>query len=240
MAGLEWVVEHVKETERPSVGSMSLGGTANPALDQAVSNTIEAGIQIAVAAGNSNQPAILYSPARVIEAITVAASNIQNEQAFFSNWGLPVDIFAPGVNITSTWIGDNNAVKTISGTSMATPHVAGLCAYILSKEPSLDPTALAKKVRALGTPDKLSKVTATTPNLLAYNGGENGIESTGASGPGAATDASAASASAAGANVLSTASNSATGALSTANAANFEALSNSVPSNVPAGGAQTQ
>jgi subtilisin family serine protease len=225
---------------------MSLGGTANKALDDAVRSTIASGVQIAIAAGNSNMDAYLTSPARVSDAITVAASDIENKKASFSNYGLVVDIFAPGVSVTSAWIGSNTAVNTISGTSMATPHVAGLCAYILAQRKSqgspLSPAQLQNEVKRLGTSGVVSGVPLLTPNLLAYNGGEKGIDST-ASGAGAATDASDASAtnaSVAGANVLSTSSSSAAGALSTANAANFEALSNSVPSNVPNGRAQTQ
>lgn len=170
VAGLQYMVQNAKSTGRPSVGSMSLGGGTSQALDDAVRTTIAAGIQMIVAAGNSGVDASAQSPARVPEAITVGAVDIGNVKAGFSNFGSLVDIFAPGVNITSAWIGAPDAKNKISGTSMATPHVAGLAAYLLSKEPTLTPAALTSKLLGLGTQNVITGLPSGTVNLLAYNG----------------------------------------------------------------------
>jgi subtilisin family serine protease len=110
---------------------MSLGGGASAAVDTAVSNAIADGITFAVAAGNSNADACRFSPARVPAALTVGATTSSDAKASYSNYGKCVDLFAPGSAITSAWIGDNGATNTISGTSMATPHVAGVVALAL-------------------------------------------------------------------------------------------------------------
>jgi cerevisin len=94
------------------------------------------GLHFAVAAGNDNRDACSYSPAAAEKAVTVGASTLGDERAYFSNYGPCVDVFAPGLNILSTWIGSEHAVNTISGTSMASPHTAGLLAYLLSIYPS--------------------------------------------------------------------------------------------------------
>lgn len=114
-----------------SVASMSLGGGKSPALDRAVNAAVSSGLHFAVAAGNDNKDACDYSPAAAEQAITVGASTLSDERAYFSNHGKCVDIFAPGLNILSTWTGGNTTTNTISGTSMATPHIAGLVAYYL-------------------------------------------------------------------------------------------------------------
>jgi len=112
--------------------------------------------------------------------MTVGASTLADERAYFSNYGKCVDIFAPGLNIQSSWIGSRDAVKTISGTSMASPHVAGLLAYFLSLQPSPDseyaveplkPNELKKHVIAIASPDKLDNIPDDTVNLLLWNGG---------------------------------------------------------------------
>jgi cerevisin len=176
IAALDWVVKQAESTGRRSVGSMSLGGSPVQSLDDAVRNTIAAGIPIAVAAGNESLDASTSSPARVKEAITVAASDIQNKHAYFSNYGPLVDIYAPGVDVTSTWIGSNDATAVLSGTSMATPHIAGLCAYILSIKSDLTPAEVQDKIKAMGTSgvSGVPPFTGTT-KLLAYNGGHDGI-----------------------------------------------------------------
>lgn len=115
-----------------SVASMSLGGGKSPALDRAVNAAVASGLHFAVAAGNDNKDACNYSPAAAEKAITVGASTLGDERAYFSNHGSCVDIFAPGLNILSTWTGGNTTTNVISGTSMATPHIAGLLAYLLS------------------------------------------------------------------------------------------------------------
>src|SRR5437899_5061582 len=115
---------------------MSLGGPTNSSLDSAVANSIASGITYAVAAGNNNGAnASNYSPARVTQAITVGATDITDTRASFSNIGSVLDVFAPGVNITSDWIGSNTATATLSGTSMASPHVAGTVALYLQGVP---------------------------------------------------------------------------------------------------------
>jgi len=136
------------------------------------------GLNFAVAAGNDNADACDYSPAAAEEAITVGASTLADERAYFSNYGKCVDIFAPGLNIQSCWIGGRDAVKTISGTSMASPHVAGLLAYFLSLQPSPDseyaveplkPNELKKHVIAIASPDKLDNIPDDTVNVSIRN-----------------------------------------------------------------------
>jgi len=119
-----------------SVANMSLGGGKSLALDDAVNKAVESGMHFAVAAGNDNRDACNYSPAGAEKAVTVGASTLGDERAYFSNYGECVDVFAPGLNILSTWVGTDTATNTISGTSMASPHTAGLLAYLLSIYPS--------------------------------------------------------------------------------------------------------
>ena len=125
-----------KAKHKGSVANMSLGGGKSPSLDLAVNRAADAGLHFAVAAGNDDRDACDYSPAAAEKPITVGASTLADERASFSNWGQCVDVFGPGLNILSTWIGNNTATNTISGTSMATPHTAGLLAYFLSIYPS--------------------------------------------------------------------------------------------------------
>ncbi len=115
---------------------MSLGGGKSAALDLAVNNAVKKGLHFAVAAGNDNKDACSYSPAGAAEAITVGASTVTDARAYFSNFGKCVDIFAPGLNILSTWNTNDRSLNKISGTSMATPHIAGLTAYYLSLYPT--------------------------------------------------------------------------------------------------------
>jgi len=119
-----------------SVANMSLGGGMSQALNDAVNKAVESGMHFAVAAGNDNRDACAYSPASAEKAVTVGASTLGDDRAYFSNHGQCVDVFAPGLNILSTWIGSEKATNTISGTSMASPHTAGLLAYLLSLYPS--------------------------------------------------------------------------------------------------------
>ena len=158
IAGLEWVTANAV---KPAVANMSLGGGASTALDNAVSALVASGVTVVVAAGNSRADACKSSPARVPSAITVAASDKNDVFASFSNYGSCVDIIAPGVNITSAWWTSSTATGTISGTSMASPHVAGVVARLLSNTSSADskdPVAysvngVVKKVR-IGTVNK--------------------------------------------------------------------------------------
>jgi cerevisin len=124
-----------KTKHKASVANMSLGGGKSRALDDAVNAAVDSGLHFAVAAGNDNRDACSFSPAGAEKAITVGASTLADERAYFSNHGRCVDIFAPGLNILSTWIGSESAMNTISGTSMASPHTAGLMAYLLSIYP---------------------------------------------------------------------------------------------------------
>jgi cerevisin len=125
-----------KTSHKGSVANMSLGGGKSPGLDKAVNRAVDSGLHFAVAAGNDNKDACNYSPAAAEKAVTVGASTLFDERAYFSNFGSCVDVFAPGLNILSTWIGSHSAVNTISGTSMASPHTAGMLAYLLSLYPS--------------------------------------------------------------------------------------------------------
>lgn len=163
-----------------SVANMSLGGGKTRMLDDAVNAAVEAGIHFAVAAGNDNADACNYSPAAAEQALTVGASAIDDSRAYFSNYGKCTDIFAPGLSIQSTWIGSKTAVNTISGTSMASPHIAGLLAYYLSLQPASDseyslaaitPKELKTQMISIGTQDALTDIPSGTPNVLAWNGG---------------------------------------------------------------------
>lgn len=150
---------------------MSLGGSYSRAMNTALKNAYERyGIITVVAAGNDNRDARNYSPASEPSAITVGAVNIRNERASFSNYGPVVDIFAAGVDILSTWIGDTRATKRLSGTSMATPHVAGLSLYLKGKEGLDSPAELTKKILSLATKGVVRDGGSGSPNLLAYNG----------------------------------------------------------------------
>ncbi|KAH8830026.1 serine protease [Flagelloscypha sp. PMI_526] len=169
ISGLEWVSLKVLLTGRPSVVSMSLGGGVSKPIDMAVKQLIKQGIHVVVAAGNSNVDAKDTSPAHVKEAITVGASDINDARAYFSNFGTILDVFAPGVAITSTWIGSNTATNTISGTSMATPHVAGLVTYLLALDGSIRPADMAKKITEMGQKGRISDV-KDSPNVIIHNG----------------------------------------------------------------------
>lgn len=125
-----------KTKHRGSVANMSLGGGKSPSLDEAVNRAVKFGLHFAVAAGNDNRDACDYSPASAELAVTVGASTVTDERAYFSNHGKCVDVFAPGLNILSTWNSGPSSSNTISGTSMASPHTAGLLAYLLSIYPS--------------------------------------------------------------------------------------------------------
>lgn len=191
IAGVDWAAErHQSQVEmaqsgkrkgfKGSVANMSLGGGKTKMLDNAVDAAVDAGIHFAVAAGNDNADACNYSPAAAPNAVTVGASAIDDSRAYFSNYGKCTDIFAPGLSIQSTWIGSKTAVNTISGTSMASPHIAGLLAYYLSLQPASDseyslaaitPKQLKSNLIKVATKNGLSDMPSGTPNLLAWNGG---------------------------------------------------------------------
>ncbi|KAL8836047.1 MAG: hypothetical protein Q9170_003060 [Blastenia crenularia] len=189
--GVEWAaINHAKNVEKAKKGNkkgfkgstanMSLGGGKSQTLDLAVNAAVDLGLHFAVAAGNDNADSCNYSPAAAAKAVTVGASTLADERAYFSNYGKCNDIFAPGLNILSTWVGSKYATNTISGTSMASPHIAGLLAYFLSLQPSTEsayavpeitPAKLKANLIAVASQSKLTGVPSDTTNLLAWNGG---------------------------------------------------------------------
>ncbi|MEQ1439370.1 S8 family peptidase [Fontimonas sp. SYSU GA230001] len=167
IAGIDWVAANA---QLPAVANMSLGGGDSAALDQAVQNAIASGITFAVAAGNDNANACSGSPNKVPEAITVGATTNTDARASFSNYGACVDIFAPGNNITSAWYTSNTATNTISGTSMASPHVAGAAALVLGANPAASPAEVTDAIVGSATLGVLSSVGSGSPNALLYTG----------------------------------------------------------------------
>jgi subtilisin family serine protease len=163
VAGIDWVT---RNAVKPAVANMSLGGGADSALDTAVRNSIAAGITYAVAAGNESTDASTKSPARVAEAITVGATTSTDAKASYSNYGSILDIFGPGSSITSSWGTGDTATNTISGTSMATPHVAGAAALYLSQNPASTPAQVASGLIAAATPNVVTSPGTGSPNRL--------------------------------------------------------------------------
>ncbi|GGP71568.1 S8 family peptidase [Saccharothrix coeruleofusca] len=165
VAGIDWVTaNHVK----PAVANMSLGGGASTTLDAAVRRSIAAGVTYAIAAGNSNANASSYSPARVTEAITVGATTNTDARASYSNYGSVLDIFAPGTSITSAWHTGDSATNTISGTSMATPHVAGAAARYLSTNRSATPAQVSSYLTGQATTNVVGSPGSGSPNRLLH------------------------------------------------------------------------
>ncbi len=163
IAGIDWVAgNHIK----PAVANMSLGGANSDALDIAVRAAINAGVTFVVAAGNDNVDACSGSPNRVAEAVTVGSTSSNDARSSFSNKGSCVDIFAPGSSITSSWYQSDTDTNTISGTSMAAPHVAGAAALLLAQNPSATPAAVFAQLISDGVNGKLSGLGNGSPNLL--------------------------------------------------------------------------
>jgi subtilisin family serine protease len=165
ISGVNWVTAN---GIRPAVANMSLGGGASSALDTAVNNSINSGVTYAVAAGNSNTNAANSSPARVAAAITVGSSTSSDARSSFSNFGSVVDIFAPGSSILSAWRTSNTATATLSGTSMATPHVAGVAARILQSNPGASPATVRNEIVSTATLNALSGIPSGTANRLLF------------------------------------------------------------------------
>ena len=171
IAGVDWVTQNASG---PSVANMSLGGGLSTALDNAVRNSVASGITYAVAAGNENRDACGGSPARVDDALTVGATTSSDARASFSNYGSCVDIFAPGQSITAPWYTSNSALNTISGTSMASPHVAGAAALYLEDNPGASPSNVFSAVVSSATTGALSGIRTGSPNRLLYTGSSGG------------------------------------------------------------------
>jgi subtilisin family serine protease len=168
IAGVDWVAGNAM---KPAVANMSLGGGASTAMDTAVKNSIGAGVSYAIAAGNGNkggvaQDACKYSPARVAAAMTIGATDATDRKASWSNYGNCVDWFGPGVGITSAWSTGNNDAKTISGTSMATPHTAGVAALYLESHRSASPAAVRDALYADTTKGVVTSSKTTNNHLL--------------------------------------------------------------------------
>ncbi|MFF2504554.1 S8 family peptidase [Streptomyces sp. NPDC058067] len=163
IAGIDWVTKHAR---KPAVANLSLGGTANAQLDAAVRSSIASGVTYTVAAGNDGLPASLYSPARVPEAITVGATDRTDRRADFSNWGTRIDLFAPGVDITSASNASDTGKATHSGTSMASPHAAGAAALYLAGHTRATPAQVSQALTAQAARDRVTNALPGSPNRL--------------------------------------------------------------------------
>lgn len=172
IAGIDWVAS---STLRPAVANLSLGGAASSTVDAAVAGAVAQGVTMVVAAGNNNgQDACLYSPAREPSAITVGATLRNDYLAYFSNIGTCLDLFAPGYNITSAWNTSPTDSNTLSGTSMATPHVTGVAALVLQGNPSATPAAVTNAILSGATPNHVINAGTGSPNLLLNSLGATG------------------------------------------------------------------
>jgi subtilisin family serine protease len=173
IAGMDWVTGN-HQAGQPAVANMSLGGSANSSVDAATNGMISDGVATAVAAGNGNilgiaQNACNYSPARVGAAMTIGATDSTDKKASWSNYGNCVDWFAPGVNIKSDWYTSNTATKTISGTSMATPHTAGVAALYLQSNPGASPSTVRTALYNNTTKGKVTSSNTANNHLLFTN-----------------------------------------------------------------------
>ena len=168
IAGVDWMISH-HAAGVPAVANLSIGGGFSSSLNSAIDRAVADGISMVVAAGNSNANACSYSPSSAASAITVAASNLTDARASFSNWGTCVDLFAPGQSITSAGISSPTAIASMSGTSMAAPHVAGVVALYLQQNPTSSPSAVATVINNAATRGVVSNAGSGTPNRLAYS-----------------------------------------------------------------------
>jgi subtilisin family serine protease len=177
VAGIDWAMKNHQSTHNLAVANMSLGGSTDAAIDTAVKNAIASGITFGVAAGNDggflgdllgSSNACNHSPSRVATALTVAATDSTDTKASYSNYGSCVDLFAPGTNIKSDWMGSSTATNTISGTSMATPHVVGVAALYLSGHTTATPATVASALTGGATNGVVKSPGSGTPNKLLF------------------------------------------------------------------------
>ena len=166
IAGIDWVAQN---RVLPAVANMSLGGGASQATDDAIARLTSAGVTVVVAAGNSNDNACNYSPARAPSAITVGSTTNTDARSSFSSFGTCLDIFGPGSSITSAWYTSTTAINTISGTSMASPHVAGVAALYLANNPSATPAQVTTALINNSTPNIVTSPGTGSPNRLLYS-----------------------------------------------------------------------
>lgn len=168
LSGIDWVVGKAKTSGKRSVANLSIGGGFSQTENDAIAAAVDAGVTMVVAAGNEDSDACDTSPASAPDAITVGATDDSNTRASYSNYGACLDVFGPGSQITSAWIDAEDATNTISGTSMATPHVVGIVANYLSQDDSLTVAQVTAKVIADASVDEVSDLKGS-PNLLAYS-----------------------------------------------------------------------
>ena len=166
IAGIDWVAG---STLRPAVANMSLGSAKSSTVNAAVAGAYNKGVTMVVAAGNSNADACNYSPSSEPTAITVGATTNTDARASYSNYGSCLDVFAPGTNITSAWYTGTTATNTISGTSMASPHVAGVAALALQANPTFSPAQIANFITTYATLNKVTSAGTGSPNRLLFS-----------------------------------------------------------------------
>lgn len=180
IAGVDYAIGNSQTTGKPSVINMSLGGGYSAAMNGAVDAAVDANVATVVAAGNSNADACNASPASADEVLSVGSTDIgvseSDIRSYFSNYGPCVDVFGPGSDITAAWIGSPSAIRTISGTSMASPHVAGVAALMRGETPSASARSIQASLLASATADEIdlqcppSGTCRTSPNLMVWNG----------------------------------------------------------------------